>query len=330
VSIVVGILFLNLILPGGPGSQPLLGWLLFYLATGLTTLALMSVSSTLQEQERLTGIRLDVDRYWLVIMAVVILVVLLLGLVIGQIVAPESILWLFSLLRPVWVVVRQILLYVILLFAYLFFSLIEPLLGNLESRPSENPRTFLSPLRPEAIEDLARNPVEVPSIFYTILQVILILGLFAAIAIVFYLAVKKRQVHVLQRDQVVETRETVLSMELIQDQIGSLLEALRRRRQSTPFVELEPPLDPRQVVREMYQRILEQAMDLHSPRLKPQTPSNYGTTLIRLCSQATADIQVLTHIYTIARYGATPPTPDEVKTARQAFERINAALERGM
>jgi hypothetical protein len=329
VSLVTSILLMSLVLPTRANSQPLLGWLLFYLAMGLATLALMSVSSTLKEQQRLTGIKLDVDRYWLVIMAVVVATVLLLGLVIGQLVAPEAILRLLSLLNPVWVVIRQILLYIVMIFAYLFFSLVEPMLGDLQDRPSVSPGPFLSPFRPDAVEELAREPIEIPQLFYTALQIILVLGLFGVIAIIFYLAAKRREMHVLRHDKVVESRETILSMDLVQEQISGLLDALRQRRQRTPFVELQPPIDRRKAVREMYQRVLEQALHLKSPRLRQQTPGTYAATLIALCSGASGDVETLTRLYMAARYGTEPPTLDEVRMAEQAFDRISTALQRG-
>jgi hypothetical protein len=326
-ALVVGVLFLNMVVPFGPGMQPLFGWLLLFLASGLATLALMSVSTTLREQERLTGIRLQIDRYWLMIMLAVVCTVLLLGLIVGQIIAPTAILRLLSLLKPVWWLVRQVLLYAIMIFAYLFFSLLEPLLAEMQSRPARPANAFLSPMAPENMEDLARESAEIPPIFTTIMQIVLILGLFGVIALVFYIAARRQERRVLKPDEIVETRESVLSSELLQEQLKGFFDGLRRLRKPPVFAELGPPGDPRRAVREMYQEVLAQAIRLDTPRKKEQTPETYGSTLIDLCSGQEAAIRTLTRVYVIARYGVHPPTPAQVDAAQGAFQAIRTALQ---
>jgi hypothetical protein len=326
ISMVAGLLFLNLIMPFGPPAGQMVGWLLLFLASGLATLALISVSTTLQEQERLTGVHLRVDRYWVLIMLVVVGVILVGGLLVGQVLAPRTVLRVLSLLLPVWRFVRQILLYVILVFAYLFFSLIEPLLADLQQRPAREAPAFVSPVSPESMEDLVQETAEVPPIFGVILQVILILGALGVIAMLFYLAARSREARAREMDEVVETRETILSTELLQEQLRGLWDALRRRRRQPLFVDLGPASDPRRAVRQMYQRVLALAMNRDRPRQKQQTPKTYSPTLTSLCPEERGAVEELTRVYAVARYGTVPPTEAEVQTAEAAYQRIRSAL----
>lgn len=327
VAVAVGVVFINTVMPAELSRQPMFGWLLLFLASGLAALSLVGVSMTLREQQRLTGLRLRIDRYWVGIMLGIIGLLLVLGLAIGQIVAPTAILRLLGVLRPIWWVIRQVLLYVILIFAYLFFSLIEPLLAEMENRPPRDPQTLFSPMEAETMEELAREPAQISPLFGILIQILLIVGLFAVVAMLFYI-LARRVGKSTQIDDVLETRETVWSPGLIQEQIRNLLDGLRWGRKPPMFDELGPPDDPRRVVRELYQKILAQAIQLQTPRPKGQTPETYGTTLARLSGGEEIDIRVLTEVYDVARYGTEPPTPEQVEAARQAFGRIDIALQK--
>jgi hypothetical protein len=328
IAMVSGLLFLNLILPFGPAAAQMLGWLLLFLASGLATLALSSVSSTLQEQERLTGIHLQVDRYWVLIMLVVVAVVLVGGLLLGQIIAPRAVLRALGLLLPIWRVIRQVLLYIIFVFAYLFFSLLEPLLADLQQRPPREAPALPSPVQPDQLGDVAQQAAEIPPIFSTILQVILVLGVVGIIGLLFYLAARSREGHAKESDEIIETRETVLSADLLREQLRGLWDALRRVGREPFFVDLGTEGDPRRAVREMYQRVMGLAIRRDLPRQKQQTPATYSPTLASLCPEERASVEELTRVYAVARYGTVPPTEAQVQSAREAFTRIESALRR--
>ena len=117
------------------------------------------------------------------------------------------------------------------------------------------------------------------------------------------------------------------SMDLLQQQMQGLLDGLRRRRRSF-FVDLGVGEERRRVVRELYQRLLRYGIRLAAPRLKFQTPSSYRPTLAGLCPEERASVDALTAVYVIARYGTDPPTVDQVKTAQEAYRRIEEALRR--
>jgi hypothetical protein len=224
--------------------------------------------------------------------------------------------------------VRTILLYIIMIFAYLFFSLLEPLLGEMDQRAPTLPNQFLSPVQQESMEDLTRETAGLPPAFTVFLQVMLIIGAVAVIALLFYMAARRRREREMRHpDEVIETRETVLSMDLLQEQFQGLLDGLRRRRRS-PFVDLEAGEERRRVVRELYQRLLQYGIRLAAPRLKYQTPTAYRPTLARLCPEESQSVEALTAVYVVARYGTDPPTIEQVKTAQDAYTRIESALHR--
>jgi len=327
ISLVLGILSISFAMPYGPSTGALFGWLVLFLSSGLATLALISISTTLREQERMTGVKLQIDRYWLTIMVVIVAVVIVAGLIIGQLVAPESLLALLGILRPIWQLIRNVFLIILFVFAYLFFSLLEPLLADLQNRPADIPTTFMSPVEAESIEDLAKQASGIPPAFTVILQIILIAGAVGIIALFFYLAFRRREKRALAlEDDVLETRETILSLDLLQEQLKGLFDGLRRRRASI-FADLGALDDPRVAIRQMYQKLLAHAIELKRPRSKQQTPDTYRPALSSLHPGREAAIETLTRLYALARYGRTPPTQEQLAEARNAFASVQPDLE---
>jgi len=179
------------------------------------------------------------------------------------------------------------------------------------------------------LEQLAEESAEVPAIFTVILQVILVLGLIGVIVAIFYLATRgRRKRRALLEEEVIETRETVLSADLLRDQLQDLLNSLRRPRAPPIFLDLSSADDPRRVIRELYQRVLQRAIDLSLPRRRGQTPETYRGTLSDLCPGEDGDLETLTDAYVVARYGTKPPEQEQVQSAQQAFQRVHSAMRR--
>jgi hypothetical protein len=327
-SIAVGLLFLASILPVGPSAEALSGWIVLFCASGLTTLALHGVLDTLRQQAEKTGIRLRIDRYWAVTAFSVVASVLVVGLLVGQIVAPGTVARAFGWLRPVWTTLVRILLLLILVIAYLFFSLVGPILAGVQNRPSQaRPNPFGSPLSPESLEEFTREPRQIPPIFGRILQAILVLGFIALLTWVFVRSVRRQERGSFAEDDVLETRETVLSSELVRSQLQGLLDSLRRARPPPAFVDPGGPDDPRRVIRELYQRLLARGIALDYPRPRSETPHSYQRGLSYVCSQARKDLEIVTAAYEAARYGVSPPTREQIEAAQEAFRRIDAVMQ---
>jgi len=328
-SLVVGLLAMATAVPSGPSRPGMIGWIIVFLGSGLATLALINLLHTLREQESKIGVRLHIDRYWLFTMLSVVTVVLVLGLVIGRLVAPASVVQAFRWLRPIWDLLVQILLLILYVFAYLFFSLFEPLLAQIDRQPRQNvPQPFQSPVGPEEMAQAGQKLLHIPPIVGHIVQVLLIAGAIALVAWIFYRATQRRGGGVpVQENDVLETRETILSADLLRSQIADLLGSLRRKRPVPPFLDPGPAGDRRRIVRELYQGVLARAIALDAPRPKGQTPTTYQRMLQYLCPNEQASLEALTRAYTVARYGDLPPTMEQVQAAQDAYVRIDAVLQ---
>jgi hypothetical protein len=331
-AITVGVLALALVLPVGPQAETLGAWSLLFVASGLTTLALNGVLHALRGQARKTGIVLRVDRYWAMTVIGVVAVVLITGLIIGQIISPGMIAQVFGWLRPIWGALGRVLMLLIYILAYLFFGLFGPLLAGIRDGERRDVlRTFDSPIQLDNLEELARDPVQIPPIFGHIVRFTLIVSAVLLLVWFFIRAIRKRSDREENLDEVLETRETILSLDLLRSQLGGLLSGLRGRRATPLFVELDSGQDPRQLVRELYQKVLRRAIELDAPRRREQTPGRYQRSLLYLCSseseQVRQAVETLTAIYEVARYGVEPPTEAQVRAAKEAFTQIDAALQ---
>lgn len=328
-SITVGLLFLALALPIGPSAEILSRWIVIFVTSGLAALALHGVLDTLRQQAEKTGVLVRLDRYWAMAAFGVVFVVLVLGLLVGRIVAPGTVASAFGWLGPIWTALVRALLLLVYAVAYLVFGLFEPLLAGIRNRPPQaRPMPFASPLDPEQLERLARDPIQIPPIFGQILQATLILGLVALIAWIFVTAVRKRKRETLVEDKVIETRETILSLDLVRGQLQGLLNSLQRPRTPPLFVETGAIEDPRRMIRDIYQKLLARGIALELPRSRGQTPNAYQQTLGYLCPEEQKALEILTSAYETARYGLVPPSHEQVQAAQAAFARIDATLGR--
>jgi hypothetical protein len=330
-AITIGVLALAFVLPVGPRAEQLGGWSLLFIASGLITLALNGALHVLREQEQRTGVLARVDRYWAVTVIGVVVVVLVLGVLVGQIVSPGMIAEMFGWLKPIWAALVRVVMFVIFVLAYLFFALFEPLLAGIgQGQGQTEPGTFDSPLGLQDLEDL-KNPVEIPPMFSRMIEVILIAGLVALLIWFFVRAVRRQTGRTEIQDEILETRETILSLDLVRSQLSGLLDGLRRQRPPPLFVELGADQDTRRQVRALYQRVLARAIELDLPRRRWYTPARYQRALYHLWSLDLPEVrhalETLTAVYEVARYGIEPPTHEQVMAAQDAFVQIDAALQ---
>ncbi len=296
--------------------------ILLFLAASMSAFSFVQIARTMQEQQRRTGIAARIDRYWVGTVGGVVVLLILIGLFVSQFVSPES----FRIFKPLWETLLQLVLLIIYVFAYLFFSLLEPLLGRLpqEQRPMTMP--FESQVSPEELmEQLERQPVELPPVLFQIFQTVIILGGILLVVWLLTRALRKRQESE-QENGIIEERESILSAELLKAQLGNLLDGLRRRR-PPPFLDLSNLQDTRRVVRQVYQQVLIQANALDAPRRWGQTPDRYEEeTLIPLYPDGRAAWDTITRIYDVARYGDDPPTVEQAQAVVEAYQKLAPVL----
>lgn len=308
-------------------------WMIGLFAVGLSALALSSVESS-----RITGIwnlqkqpRLRLNRYWLASVAVVITGVLAVGLILAAIFTPSTVAsalsWISTLLN--WL--GMILAYLLQAVAYLIFLVLTPLIEWIQARLGE-PRPLEEAVMPDFQGQFEEMPVQPRAQLQFATESFRWLGLAGVvIAIVVIFALALRYVRKSSGDEVEETRETVFTRELLEEQLASLWSRWYPRRRPShahrsPFLSLEGEEENRRAVRSLYQALLALAKQLGYPRSQAQTPTEYKSLLATLWPVDESAWNVVTEGYVAARYGLQAPSTEEVEQMRQAWSKIEVVL----
>jgi hypothetical protein len=149
------------------------------------------------------------------------------------------------------------------------------------------------------------------------------------LAIIAIIALALRYIRSGDNDDLEETRETVFTTSLLQEQLASLWRRLRQRLprvRPDPYLSLEGEDANRREIRLLYQALLTQAKALGYPRLRPQTPIEYDAALARLAPADESAWDTMTEGYVAARYGLQAPTTKQVERMRQAWGRLQSVL----
>jgi hypothetical protein len=311
---------LTAMLPVVPPPGELSGPFLLFVAFGLTTRSLLGVSWVLNNQRGRGGVRLHVDRNWLVVMLGAVLGVVSLGLLVGEILTPDAVRSAWGWVRPVLALLAGIVALVVLavlLFALWLVRLIAP---GFRFRLPE-----ITLPSAEELGGLGERTLELAPSLKQTATILLILAVLSLVAWILYRAARRLHLGAWAHVDTTEDRDQVLSWQLLLRQLRDVLHSLRERG-SSPFVGLGPLGSARRAIRKVYQKVLGRAIALGTPREKGQTPGTYGRTLSDLAPEAQASLETLTSAYETARYGAVPPTREQAKGAEEAFVDIDSAL----
>jgi hypothetical protein len=306
--------------PAVPAPGELSGPFLLFVAFGLTTRSLLGVSWVLNNQRGRGGVRLHVDRNWLVVMLGAVLGVVSLGLLVGEILTPDAVRSAWGWVRPVLALLTGIVaLFVlaVLLFALWLVRLIAP---RFRFRLPE-----ITLPSAEELEGLGERTLELAPSLKQMATILLILAVLSLVVWVLYRAARRLHLGAWAHVDTTEDRDQILSWQLLLQQLRDVLRGLRERGGS-PFVGLGPPGNARRAIRKVYQKVLGRAIALGTPREKGQTPETYERTLSDLAPDAQASLETLTSAYETARYGVVPPTREQAKGAEEAFVDIDSAL----
>jgi len=299
--------------------------LLTFVVSALLTLALVGASDAIQQGGAEAGISLPVSRYWLVAVVIVIAAILVGAWLISALIAPDALRQLIALLRPVWNVLGQILYYILLPFIYILFWLLGPLLRLFEGLGQEQvPEPVVTPEPEEELEEIERVVHELPPQLDAILRIVLAVAIVVFVVWLITLALRRRQPN--RHAEVLESRESVFSWDLLRDQIRSLFRRARPAPAPPFFVPLGNTDDPRLAIRAAYQRLLALAIEQGLPRLRAQTPSADLVQLSERWPEQHDALRLVTENYIIARYRPDPPTMAQAEATTQAVERIQLAL----
>ena len=273
------------------------------------------------------------SRYWLISVFTTILVLLGLGLLIGFVLAPEQVASLLTLagvvlstlLRWIGLVVLAIG-YVLFLIAYYIALLLQPLvkwlinlLGGAQERRLQQPASPLT-----LLPNVANATATIPDVYRWIA-----LAIFLLVVVVIF-ALVLRRLRAAPTEEFDEERESILSMDLLQDQLARLLQklfgGLRTGAAVHPFLSLLDESATRRIIRGAYQDLLAAATQLGQARPPGKTPHEYQEQLAGQLPEATALLATLTEQYDHARYAAESPTPEAADVAQQAWTQVQTML----
>lgn len=307
-----------------PMRGVLLTGLLFF-ATGLAAMAVAGVQDTRRFERGKGEVSLAVTRYWLGTVAAVIGALIVLGLLLAQLFAPDAVTRLIGLLNSALDLAANILVLILMAFSYVFFGLLG-LIARLF--PGGPVRLALPPMQipdlSQQLKDMGQGqPVPVAPGVYLALRIAGAFLLVLALAALFALAF--RRFRAIGREEVSETRESILTSDLIKQQLADLL---RRRRRPAP---VPPPFvsvtggDAAGQIRLTYQNLLAWAADQGLARPPGATPDEYARLLTERLGLAAEPLRALNELYLSARYGKGTVTLQDAEKATASWGEIGRA-----
>ena len=288
---------------------------------------MVSVENARRAEEGLTGSWPALNRYWVGTVASVIGSILLAGLLLASVLSPQTFERVATALN--WLVDGVTIAIVILAgsLAFLLAWLLAPVFRYLaEAIQAIN---FTLPQLPN-LQQTSQQTLDFfaryPALNFARRGLVLV-AIVSLIALVFWWAVRRFASRA--RRDADETRESIATRELLWAQLRNLL---RRRRRAEPALSAYLPLsgandDPRRIVRQAYQAMLEWAPVLSLPRRRAgQTPAAYAETLRQAIPEGEAAIETLTGAYVLARYAADAPSRDVAQASLSAIKHLRGSV----
>lgn len=297
----------------------LLAVLLAYLALGLFLLALASIQATRRYERAFGEPDLALPGHWWATVGAVVAVLLVVALVLSWLFVPETLGRLAAALGAVLAMVGQIVAWVIMVISYPIFMVLAWLVGLLAMLPLPEPMQVAmappSPLAPPTQgAGQAGTPID-PTVWWIAAGVLAI----AAIAVLFVLAVRRYQA--VAEDDVAETHEGILSIDLLKAQLAELLRRRSRVQVRPPYLSLTGE-DAATRVRRTYQQLLQWAAARGHERTPGMTPAGFCAHLATAYPANAASFMVITAAYTQARYGLNPLPAGEAERVAAEWQQI--------
>lgn len=265
-------------MPPGTGAGI---WLFF--GVGMAALALSALEYAGLGQDKDAGVP-GISRYWIGSMLAVVGGILGIALILGLVLAPGTVAAVLGNLRFLLDWLGAILGIILIVIAYLIFLIIEPLF-NLLREYMELPEPEEDSVDTQSLNEMLDAFYAEPSsilpeaVADSLPWVALLLTVLAlAIAVTIALRILRRT----PEQSFVETRESVFSSDLLQEQLSSLWSRLMGKEEAdttSPFLSLAGEEERRQRVRAIYQAFLAQMEQAGHPRAPQLTPAAYGLRL---------------------------------------------------
>lgn len=292
------------------GSQ---AWLVVLVTAGMAALALASLERALYAGGGGAPSRLPLNRYWLGAVAVVITAVLLLGFLLSALIAPETVAQALGLFAPIIDLLAQVLLAILYAVVYVMFLVLSPLIAWLRrliaslqlTDPMADAAEF-QPLSPLLMDQTSGPPAELVEPF----RWGVIVAVLVAAAVIFALSL--RLLKLVESAEEEETRTSILSRALLNEQLRALWARLRGQagaHAAADFLTLTGESSARREVRARYQAFLAAMAARHRPRPPGATPATFAGELAELTAAQKSALHTLTDRYVAVRYGDGEPAP---------------------
>ncbi len=324
-SVAFALLLVGSHLAGAPLPDGTQAWLLVFLTAGMAALALAGLERSRYAGGMAAAVQPRLSRYWLGSVALVTAGVLGLGLLLGALIAPETVVQAIGLLAPVVDLLMRVLLAVLYAAVYVLFLVLSPLIDWLRGlfanlQPPEPLEAFaaaqpISPLLVDQGTGASAALVE-PVRWGVIVLVIVAAAVLFALALRFFRAPESLDVE--------ETRESILSRTLLDAQWRALWAKLRGQVGTVAgpdFLALAGETPARRQVRARYQAFLAAMAARHQPRPRGATPAAYAAHLNDLAVEERAAVETLTTLYVAVRYGDASPAPEQLAQDEVDWER---------
>ncbi len=213
--------------------------------------------------------------------------------------------------------------------AYVLALLFAPLMDRLAGIQLQFQRDLQETFNPEELQEAERGSSVVEALPDELRWVALAV-LIIVVALAFALALR-RLLATTPKDDIEETRESVLSRDLLQLQLSELWNSVLSRldRDSKevidPFLSLDGEDETRRTIREVYQALLASAQDRGVWRHRSSTPVEFRKELERLWPENGDQLTLITDGYVPARYAVQPPTMEQADRVRRAWEILDRA-----
>jgi len=331
ISLALGVV---LIAGGGQGVAGGLGLvILTFFAAGMTALAITGLQQAQGIRLRGGEGRVHTSRHWVLTLLLVIVTLLAGGVLLSLLIAPETVAAALQWTGILLDILGRALYILFYALTYLIFLVLGPLLSALQALLRQGTGPRMEAQAPNLQEQLGKmSKGNAPAIlghteaFRWLGLGILVLG----VALVFALALRRFWRD--EEEEVSETRETVFSRALLEEQLATLWrEWLGRRRRSahrlSPYLSLLGETPTRRAIRAVYQQLLAWAARQGHARLRDQTPLELQQTLARAIPQARSRLEVITAGYLQARYASTDPPPEQAEQVCTAWDELARSAE---
>ncbi len=298
-----------------------------FVAVGLVALAVASLQETRRFEGRRAEKGLPMARYWWGTVGTTVAGLLLLGLLLGQIFAPGTLELLADLLAGILRAVGWLLSWAVFIISYPIFKLLEWLIQRIDLPETDAEMLQIQPPADltDQFKELAEESVAGPgSQFPWWILVALVVGM--VMLAVFVLAFRRFRSYA-EDGEVEETRESVLSLDLLRAQLAGWLRGRggRAAAEPEPYAQIAGD-DPRIRVRRTYQALLAWAAGRGLARQPGLTPEDYVRVLADVYPACRAEFAQITAAYYEARYSPLPVAAARAEGVEAAWQQAQTAL----